>query len=197
MTLPQERKFKNKKAPSYPDRTIEESLKTLVLCGGNATEAARVLRSRLPKNTKIPPANTISTWRREVFPTEYARMESEMHEQRARKAAAQSEAIIIMSSAEAQRALESLQEVDYNELKPVERSKIVENLSRVAAIHNEKISAPIRGRPTVNVSITDVRAAIRSAQSLPGIQVVDAQVVDEQKELSQESQLNKESEEPQ
>lgn len=193
MTLPQERKYKKDRASKYPDSTIDAALKTLVICGGNATEAAKVVKTKLPKGSPVPTAETINAWRREVFPTEYAKMESEMHDHRARRAAAQSEAIIIMSSAEAQRALESLQQVDYGELKPVERSKIVENLSRVAAIHNEKISAPIRGRPTVNVSITDVRAAIRSAKSLPGIQVVDAEVVEE-KELSQHTQKESEKE---
>ncbi len=169
-----ERKFKNRRAPSYSDETIEACLKVLVLCGGNATEAARIAKSKLPKGTKTPPANTISTWRRELFPTDYARLESEMHEQRAKKAASQSEAIIIMASTQAMRALESLEDVDYSELRPVERSKVVENLSRVAATHFEKISSPVRGRPTTTVGVNvKINEALRRARNLPGIQVVD------------------------
>ena len=169
-----ERKFKNRRAPSYSDLTIETCLKVLVLCGGNATEAAKVVKSKLPKGAKVPPANTISTWRRELFPTDYARLESEMHEQRAKKAASQSEAIIIMASTQAMRALESLEDVDYSELRPVERSKVVENLSRVAATHFEKISSPVRGRPTTTVGVNvKINEALRRARNLPGIQVVD------------------------
>lgn len=168
-----ERKFKNKRAPSYSDETIDTCLRTLALCGGNATEAAKVVKSKLPKGAKVPPANTISTWRRELFPTEYARLESEMHEQRAKRAASQSEAIIIMANTQAMRALESLEGVDYSELRPVERSKVVENLSRVAATHLEKISSPVRGRPTTTVGILNVNEALRRARNLPGIQAVD------------------------
>ncbi len=185
-----ERQYKNRRAPSYSDQTIETSLKALVLCGGNATEAVKVIKAKLPKGAKVPPANTISTWRRELFPTEYARLESEMYEQRAKRAASQSEAIIIMANTQAMKALESLEDVDYSELRAVERSKVVENLSRVAATHLEKISSPVRGRPTTTVGILNVNEALRRARNLPGIQVVDstAEEVHNVEEIQQQTQ---------
>jgi crotonobetainyl-CoA:carnitine CoA-transferase CaiB-like acyl-CoA transferase len=127
--------------------TVDRALSAYIMCGNNASEAERLLRSY--GDTDVPSHQSIRGWA-EKHADRLHELREELHPQIAKKIAADAEGLALkLAQAEETITEHLLLAVDAGELPAKELSGALRNISTSKALQVDKLSSPLRGRPTV------------------------------------------------
>lgn len=145
----------------HTDTERERGMIALVMCGGNLRKTS--------KFTGIP-TSTLNGWRKTE---EYQRIRAQREPQIVEKLAAEAEEFALQAAPVEQKMLDKLEE-DLDKLGPADLASALRNVSTSKAINIDKISSPLRGRPTVVIehrSIDDIAAALEAKLRDSGITI--------------------------
>jgi hypothetical protein len=118
-----------------------------VFTGGNWKKAKDLLQSY---GDKAPADTTLAKWATEVYSDRYHELREELAPQVAKKIAAEAEALAFkLAEAEVLLAEQLVTAAENGELPAKELSGALRNLSTSKALQVDKLSSPLRGRPTV------------------------------------------------
>lgn len=148
------------KRRSYSDEEKRSALTALILAGGNTEKASKALDI---------PGRTLRTWRDEDSEL-YEELRVTLAPRIAEKIAADAEALAItlteLETKVAQRVLDTL-----DEMKPAEAASALRNVSTSKALQFDKLSSPVRGRPTVIHASQDAGQALLEMGRRLGISI--------------------------
>lgn len=149
----------------YTPAQIDQGLTALILTGGNADQALELLDD-WPRR---PSPTSLRNWQRD-HKKRHAELEQELAPKLAEIAAADAERLALkMAQVEDQL-------VDHiagrlHELDPDKASAALRNISTSKALQYDKISSPLRGRPTVNVMHHDSNDLLRQLARGAGLRL--------------------------
>jgi hypothetical protein len=131
----------------YSPAEIDKALSAYILCGDNAQQAHKLLVSYGDKNP--PVSRSILNWT-EWHADRLHELREELHPQIAKKIAADAEGMAIrLAQAEVQIAERLVEALERDELPAKELSGALRNITTSKALQVDKLSSPLRGRPTV------------------------------------------------
>jgi crotonobetainyl-CoA:carnitine CoA-transferase CaiB-like acyl-CoA transferase len=130
----------------YTPAEIDKALSAYVLTGGNAKQAQELL---LSYDGKAPSDVTIGQWAKE-HADRYHELREELAPQVAKKIAAEAEGLALkLAQAEEKLTAKLLEAIENGELPAKEYSGALRNITTSKALQVDKLSSPLRGRPTV------------------------------------------------
>jgi hypothetical protein len=131
----------------YAPAVIDRALSAYILTGDNAEEAHRLLVSYGDK--EVPTSRQILRWLAD-HADRLHELREELHPQIAKKIAADAESLAIKLAKVETLAVEQLAAaIENGELPAKELSGAVRNITTSKALQVDKLSSPLRGRPTV------------------------------------------------
>jgi hypothetical protein len=131
----------------YTPAEIDKGLSAYILSGDSATKAAELLRSY--DGSGAPVRQTITYWA-EKHSDRLHELREELHPQIAKKIAADAEGMAIrLAQAEVALAEKLVEALERDELPAKELSGALRNITTSKALQVDKLSSPLRGRPTV------------------------------------------------
>jgi hypothetical protein len=131
----------------YTPTEVDRALSAAVFTGGNWTRAHELLVSY---GDKAPSRDAIRQWATEKHADRYHELREELAPQVAKKVAAEAEALAFkLSEAEDLLAEQLIAAAQRGELPAKEISGALRNVSTSKALQMDKLSGPVRGRPTV------------------------------------------------
>ena len=151
---------------TYTDHDIEVALVHLVLSGGNATRAVQELKAL---GARAPSATALNSWRRSD-PGRYSRIQNEHALRVVERVASASEALA-MKQIRAEEALTDRVLADIPLMKVGDAAAALRNVTTSKALQFDRVSGPIRGRPTVIVARRDPDQILNSLAQKFGISI--------------------------
>jgi hypothetical protein len=131
----------------YAPAEIDRALSAYILTGDNAEEAHRLLVSYGDKD--VPTSRQILRWL-ETHADRLHELREELHPQIAKKIAADAESLALKLAQVETLAIQKLTAaIENDELPAKELSGAVRNITTSKALQVDKLSSPLRGRPTV------------------------------------------------
>lgn len=150
----------------YTLEDIERGLWTLALNAGREDAAVEALKAQ---GHNIP-KGTLGSWARRDHVERYEEIKQEASHQIAQRVAAQAEQFMLAAGEVEMLALQKLKgEIEQDQIEGKDLAGALRNVSTSKALNNDKISAPIRGRPT---QITEHRDAAQIVAELKKLGVV-------------------------
>lgn len=157
---------------SFTTEQIEQALWTLALHAGKPTAASEALKSQGLTISK----QLLHDWQTERHAERYEQIRQEAAHTIALKVAADAEQTMLQAGELERRILDQMQTaLEAGELKPADLSGALRNVTTTKALNNDKISAPIRGRPSV---ITEHRSVDDIARKLEQLGVIEGTAVE-------------------
>jgi crotonobetainyl-CoA:carnitine CoA-transferase CaiB-like acyl-CoA transferase len=133
--------------------TVDRALSAYILCGNNSEQAHRLLVSYGDK--PVPTGRCIRDWA-EQHADRLHELREELHPQIAKKIASDAEALALkLAEAETLITERLLVAVEAGSLPDKELSGALRNVTTSKALQVDKLSSPLRGRPTVIHGNTD------------------------------------------
>jgi hypothetical protein len=130
----------------FTSTEIDKGLSAYILCGGSAHKAWELLQGY---GGKVPARQTIDLWV-ERHSDRLHELREELHPQIAKKIAADAEGMALkLAQAEVAIAEKLVQALERDELPAKELSGALRNITTSKALQVDKLSSPLRGRPTV------------------------------------------------
>jgi hypothetical protein len=131
----------------YSPAEIDKGLSAYILSGDSAARAAELLKGY--DGEKAPVRQTIDYWA-EKHSDRLHELREELHPQIAKKIAADAEGMAIrLAQAEVAIAEKLVEALERDELPAKELSGALRNITTSKALQVDKLSSPLRGRPTV------------------------------------------------
>jgi crotonobetainyl-CoA:carnitine CoA-transferase CaiB-like acyl-CoA transferase len=139
-------------ARRYTSVEIDKGLSAYILCGDSAHKAVELLQSY---DGKAPNRQTVTNWT-ESHADRLHELREELHPQIAKKIASDAEALALkLAEAETLITERLLLAVQAGTLPDKELSGALRNVTTSKALQVDKLSSPLRGRPTVIHGNTD------------------------------------------
>lgn len=142
----------------YPADVIDKALIACIIEADNWTRA----RDRLVAAgvDPCPSADRISVWRKQ-YADRYQELSNDLAPKLAEKIASEAESLAV-KYAEAERAALERLSAEIETIHPRELSGLVRNLATSKALQVDKISSPLRGRPTTINEVRNPQDAVRA-----------------------------------
>lgn len=142
----------------YPAEVIDKALIACIIEGDNFTRAReRLIAAGVDP---CPSIETISRWRTD-YADRYQELQNELHPKLAEKIASEAEGLAVIYADTERLVLERLRE-ELPKIHPRELSGLVRNLATSKALQVDKISSPLRGRPTTINEVRNPQDAVRA-----------------------------------
>lgn len=142
-----------------PDE-VDQALLALIATGDNATRALDLLKQAGVEN--VPSRATLRKWADSLHADRYVTLQTEQAPKIAERIAGQAEGLALVYNALEAEIAERLKN-EVKNLKPADLSGAVRNIATAKALQIDKISSPLRGRPS---SIVEHRDPKQAAQAL-------------------------------
>jgi transposase-like protein len=126
-----------RKRRRYSPEEVERGLATLVIAG-SSLKASEI--------TQIPD-DTLRSWKREHL-DRYEELRHELEPKIARTIAAEAEQLAIRTAQLEHKILDDFTDDDIGKLKPADKASTLRNLATARAISIDKVSSPLRERPS-------------------------------------------------
>jgi hypothetical protein len=146
-------------------RIERQAIMRVIIEQGGDPEKARELLLKTPEFKRVPALATLDTWTRQP---DYKELEAEMAPAVAERIAAQAERIALQIEEAERMAIQKVRERLEND-QDEQPAATLRNLSTSKALQIDKLSSPLRGRPTVIHGAADITELIAVLNARLGI----------------------------
>ena len=160
----------------YDTETIERGLWTLALHAGRPTAAAEALQAQGVHIDK----QTLHRWKTEQHAARYEEIRNEAAQEIALRVAADAEESMLRAGELERKLFDHINTaLDAGQIKPGDLAPTLKNVTTTKSLNNDKISAPIRGRPSVITETRDTDSILRKLKSLKIADVIEGQATEQ------------------